>query len=397
MRSRPLLISLLAIAAGAAEPPSVRELVDRLKAMEAQVALVERESALPVDRAALWAGATRGLVEAADPHGSYLTASELAIHGLGSEPQRIALGFDWRREGAEVLVTRVVPGSPAATTGIHPGCRIISADGVRAAGDPRAFADALARGQDRKLLRVQPVEGDDLDVTVTRGELNDDGLARSGLAAPGILHVRIGRFLPAGSPDQPQTATAAAVRTALTGTTALRAVVLDLRGCAGGSLQAAVEVASCWLPPDTAVIEQSGRDPARARTYSSDGPRLTDAPVVLIIDAATASSAEVLAQTLRRTRRAPLIGTASHGKWSVQQLFLLPGGDAMTLTVAHLRIPGSERLDGPLAPDVTLAQDATVTWRRWRAELAGNASLPPDPQLERAVELAGTLALAAGH
>lgn len=395
---RPVLISLFATLACAADPPSVRELVDRLKGLEAQVALIERESAVPVDRAALWAGATRGLVEAADPRGSYLTASELAIHGLGSEAQRVALGFDWRREGAEVLVTRVVPGSPAAQAGIHPGCLVLSADGVAAGGDRRAFADALARGQDRKRLRVRPAEGDELDLEVTRSELHDDGVARSGMIAPGILHLRIGRFLPASAPEQPRTATAEAVRAAIAGAPALRAVVLDLRGCPGGSLQAAVEIASCWLAPDSAVVEQSGRDPSRSRTYSSaEGPRLTDAPVVVLVDASTASSAEVLAQALRRTRRAPLLGVPTHGKWSVQQLFLLPGGDAMTLTVAHLRVPGGERLDGPLTPDVTLEQAAAVTWRRWRAELAGNQALPPDPQLERAVEQAATLALAAGR
>jgi carboxyl-terminal processing protease len=181
---RPVLICLLATLVSAADPPTVRELVDRLKGLEAQVALIERESAQPIDRASLWAGATRGLVEAADPHGAYLTASELAIHGLGNEPQRVALGFDWRREASDVLVTRVVPGSPAAKAGIHPGCLLLSVDGHAASGDRRAFADALARGKDRKHLRIRPAEGDDMDLDVTRSELLDDGVARAGVCAP---------------------------------------------------------------------------------------------------------------------------------------------------------------------------------------------------------------------
>lgn len=394
--SIPLAVAVCCACTGA-EPPSVRDLVDRLKSLEAQVALIERESALPIDRAALWAGAVRGMVEAADPHGAYLSAAELAIHGLGSEPQRIALGLDWRRDGAAAIVTRVVPGSPAAAAGLHPGCRILAADGVAADGDRRAFADALARGRDRKLLRVRAVDGAESEVAVARAELRDDGLARADLGPDGVLHLRIGRFLPAASPADPLTATAAAVRAALAAAAGMRAAVLDLRGCAGGSLQGAVEVASCWLPPGADVIEQAGRDPARARAFRSLGPRASDAPVVALIDADTASAAEVAALALRRARRAPLVGAPSHGKWTVQQLFLMPDGDAISLTVARLRTPGGEDLDGPLLPDVAVAQERSATWLRWRGELAGAAEPGSDPQLSRAREVAIALALAEGR
>lgn len=394
---RHALVCLIATLAAAAEPPTVRELVDRLKQIEAQVALIERESALPVDRGALWAGAARGMVEAADPHGSYLSAAELAIHGLGNEPMRVGFGFDWRRDPDGVLVTRVVPGSPAAKAGLHPGCRILAAGEAPVGGDRRSFAESLARGPDRKVLRIRPVSGEAADVDLTRTELHDDGLSGTASPAPGILHLRIGRFLPAASPEDPLTATATAVREAIRAAGTLRAAVLDLRGCAGGSLQAAVEVASCWLPPGAPIIEQAGRDPARARSLAAIGPRQTDAPVVVLVDADTASSAEVVALALRRGRRAPLVGTPTHGKWSVQQLFMLPGGDAMNLTVARLHTGDGQEMSGPLQPDIGLPQDASETWLRLRDELAGEARPSPDRQLERACELAATLALAAGR
>ncbi|MBN8525391.1 MAG: S41 family peptidase, partial [Planctomycetes bacterium] len=214
---------------------------------------------------------------------------------------------------------------------------------------------------------------------------------------PGILHLRIGRFLPAASPEDPLTATATAVREAIRAAGTLRAAVLDLRGCAGGSLQAAVEVASCWLPPGAPIIEQIGRDPARARSLVAIGPRQSDAPVVVLVDAGTASSAEVVALALRHGRRAPLIGSPTHGKWSVQQLFMLPGGDAMNLTVARLHTGDGQEMSGPLQPDIGLQQDASETWLRLRDELAGETRPSPDRQLERACELAATLALAAGR
>ncbi len=381
----PLLL-LAATLCFAAEDAPLRELVDQVRDLEAQIALVERSSVTAPDRAMLWAGATRGLVAAADPYGAYLTAEEVAVHGLGSDPLRVGLGLDWRRAGDRVLVTRVVPNSPAAAAGIHVGCVILSADGVQADAGVH-FAEALGRGGERKKLKLRLTDGSTPELEITRAELADDGLAVVGEAGPGLVHLRIGRFLPAVDAEATSTVTAAAVHTALAARPDLRAVILDLRGCAGGNLQAAVELAAGWLPVGAAVIEQVGREPARSRIWSATAARLPDVPVVVLIDGATASSAEVLAHALHRVRRGPLVGTPSLGKWSVQQLFLLPRGDAMLLTVAQLKPPGGAVLAGPLQPDVVVAQDLEATWRSW----AGSGS---DVQLARAVEIAAALVIA---
>ena len=382
----PRLLSLLfAATLCASEPAPLRELVDQVRDLEAQIALVERSSITAPDRAALWAGATRGLVAAADPYGAYLTAEEVAVHGLGSDPLRFGLGLDWRREDDRVLVTRVVPHSPAAAAGIHVGCCILAVDGVEPGAGIR-FAEALGRGGDRTKLKLLLTDGSTPEIEVVRAELHDDGVALVAEVGPGLVHLRLGRFLPAVDPEADSTITAAAVRAALAARQDLRGVVLDLRGCAGGNLQAAVEIAAGWLPVGAAVIEQVGREPARSRAWSATAARLPDVPVVVLIDGATASSAEVLAQALHRVRRSPLIGTPSLGKWMVQQLFLLPRGDALLLTVAQLKPPGDAVLTGPLQPDVVVAQEIEATWRCW----AGSGS---DVQLARAIELATALAI----
>lgn len=394
MRLRCIPILLLAAGCAAGEDGQLRELVDRVRELESQIALVERSSITAPDRAALWAGAARGLVAAADPYGAYLTADEVAVRDLGSEPMRFGFGFDWRRDGDRVVVTRVVPRSPAAAAGIHVGSLILAVDGVEPAIGATRFAEALGRGADRKHLRLTQADGSPQEVDVTRADLADDGLAHHAEVAPGIVQVRIGRFLPAADPDASATPTAAAIQAVLAGHPGLRGAILDLRGCAGGNLQAAVEIAAGWLPSGATVIEQSGRDPARSRAWTASALRLPDVPVVVVCDAGTASAAEVLALALHRGHGSPLVGAPSRGKWSVQQLFLLPRGDALLLTVARLHPAGGMPLEGPLAPDVPVPQDAATTWQRWRAELAGAAELPADPQLVRAIELATALALA---
>lgn len=385
MSLRPLLPVLILACAAAAEPDPLRELVDQVRDLEAQIALVERYAVAAPERAALWTGAIRGLVAAADPYGAYLTAEEVAVRDLGQEAMRVGFGFDWRHDGEGALVTRVVPGSPADAAGVRVGWRVLAADAVEPSAGAR-FAETLGRGPERKRLRLRALDGSVRESELTRSELADDGLAAVGEPAPGILHLRLGRFLPAADAEAATTVTAAAVRAALA-RDGVRAAVLDLRGCAGGNLQAAIEIAAAWLPADAVVIEQVGRDPARSRTWRSAALRLPDLPLAVLIDGGTASAAEVLAHALRRGRGSPLIGAPSHGKWSVQQLFLLPRGDGILLTVARLRPPGGTVLDAPLAPDIAVEQAATATWRAWAGE-------GPDAQLARAVEVATALAVA---
>jgi carboxyl-terminal processing protease len=376
----------------AGEAPSVRELVDRLRDLEGEVALIERESALPADRARMWSGAARGMIEAVDPWGGYLDADEVAIYGLGSEPMAVGCGFDWRHEAdGRLLVSRIVPGSPAARAGLHPGAEILAVNTLEPArASRRQIAEALARSGDTVRLRVRLADGRDSETSLTRGEIADDGLAAAWSEGRiGVL--RIGRFLPARTGED-ATATATGVRAALTRLGEIQALVLDLRGCAGGNLQAAVELAAAWIPAEATVAIQIGRDPARGRNLTATSARLPSLPLVLLVDGGTASSAEVLAHALHHHCRAPVVGSATLGKGTVQQLFLLPRGDALRLTVARLQAPNGAWLDQPLQPDIAVPQAPAVTMRRWQAELNPSATpLPPDPQMERATEIARAL------
>lgn len=361
--------------------------------IDALIALAERESALPVDRAVARASALRGLIEGIDPHGQYLTADEVVLDRLSSASSRLGLGLDWRWDDASALVTRVVPGSPAALAGLHPGCRIDAVDNVPASS-PRLFAAAFRRGNGSLRLLYRTLDGTPSDGELQPTAMTDSGLTATDRPATGILRLRIGRFLPADGTTAGTTTPTFKAFHRLISEPDTRACIVDLRGCPGGTLQAAIEIAAGWLPIGAAVIEQVGRDPARSRAWRADVPRFPSIPVVVLVDGSTASSGEILAEALRRVRGAPVVGQPTVGKWSIQQLFMLAGGDAVQLTVATVRPPGGAPLNSPLQPDVVVAQDQIVTWTRWRAELTQASILPPDAQLERAVRLAQILATA---
>ncbi len=346
------------------DSPELRELLGHLRELEAEVGLVRREHADPPEADALWAAARRGLVQALDPHSSWLDRDEVALRGSGDVPLGFGFGFDWVLRDGRPTVVRVVPGSSADAAGLEAGQRIERAGDIVLDGLPGAALVRAFNGlPDRAALTLVGSDGSRRTVEVTRGELADTGLGVC--AAPdarGIARIGIGRFF-APRPDadgRPATAsTAQALAAAVAKVGSARAIVLDLRGCGGGNLQVAVDALACFLPAEAVVAHQVSRNPARNRTLvvPQTGARFAG-PLAVLLDRHSASAAEVFAAALQHHRRAVVVGERSAGKTSVQQLFLLPSGDAMLLTVARLRRPDQSEPAGGIEPDIPAARQA---------------------------------------
>jgi carboxyl-terminal processing protease len=129
-------------------------------------------------------------------------------------------------------------------------------------------------------------------------------------------------------------------------------LILDLRGNSGGLLDSGIEVARYFLSSGVVVIER-GRE-GEERIHRVDDPgEASRLPLVVIVDGATASAAEIVAAALQENARAPLIGQASYGKGSVQLIFELSDGSSLHVTSARWLTPSGNQIDGVgLRPDV---------------------------------------------
>jgi carboxyl-terminal processing protease len=133
-------------------------------------------------------------------------------------------------------------------------------------------------------------------------------------------------------------------------------VLLDLRGNPGGLLDEAVATASAFLSGGP-VVTYERRGAARRQLYA-DGSGDTRTPLVVLVDAGTASAAEVVAGSLLDRDRAVLVGSRTFGKGSIQEPVRLPDGSAIELTVARYRTPAGRNLDGVgIEPDVVVSAD----------------------------------------
>jgi carboxyl-terminal processing protease len=138
-----------------------------------------------------------------------------------------------------------------------------------------------------------------------------------------------------------------------------RALVLDLRGNPGGLFEQAVGIASLFLDHGVITSTEGAHQPVRV--YRADPGQTTRLPLVVLIDRASASAAEIVASALRDNERASLVGQRTFGKGLVQSIEPLAAGAAIKLTVAKYLTPmGMDLSQRGVRPDVLAPDDPST-------------------------------------
>jgi carboxyl-terminal processing protease len=129
--------------------------------------------------------------------------------------------------------------------------------------------------------------------------------------------------------------------------------VLDLRDNGGGLLTSGVDTARLFLREGVILHQQYRENEIETFSVERPGP-LADLPVVILVNAGTASAAEILAGSLQTHGRALLIGSPTYGKNTIQLVFDLQDGSSLHVTAARWWLPGLEQdaLEKGLKPDI---------------------------------------------
>ena len=310
----------------------------------------------PVDDKKLMHSAIRGLLLDLDPHSTYFDkedAEEFDEQATGSYD---GVGVELLQQPDNTLrVIAPIDGTPAAKAGIRSGDVIIAID-----GKPIGNEDGMEplRGEPgSKLTLTIAREGKPkpFDVTLTRETIRIASV-HSRMLEPGYGYVRINSFqADTGADFQRNVAT-------LQANGKLKGLVLDLRSNPGGLLVSAVQVADDLLDKGTIVSTRGRIAISDSKFDATPGDRLQGTPVVVLVDAGSASAAEVLAGALRDNQRARVIGSRTFGKGSVQTVLPLDNGDSVKLTTALYYTPSGKSIQASgIVPDVVLKPDAPAT------------------------------------
>ncbi len=322
-----------------------------------------------------------------DPYTRFLDPQQYSELTEQTAGEASGVGLLVRRENGQILVTEVVPESPAAIAGFQPGDWLQMVDGQSTDRLTATGAARLLRGatNSQVTLTYSRANGPVRTVVLTRAriELPTVNYALRQVGDYRIGYIRLVEFN-SHAPEQMAAAIRSLTQQGVDG------FVLDLRDNPGGLLSASIEISRQWLNQGPIVVTQT-REGAAERVMANR-TALTTAPLALLVNQRSASSSEILAGALRDNNRALVVGTTTFGKAVVQSLYGLSDGAGLVVTVAHYYTPnGTDLSSRGITPDV----EVLLTGPDQQA-LTANPTLwgtpGADPQFRRAVtELEGTL------
>ncbi len=285
----------------------------------------------------LMQGAVKGLFESLDdPHSSYLSPSEM--EGLsditsgqfGGVGMYISQGRERDGEGPFIEVVEPIPDTPAFRGGVRVGDEIISVEGESTEGLTTEDVANRLRGPRGTEVTFTVRRGtESIEFTLEREEV-EVPTVRDAMIEDEIGFMRVSSFTPF---------TAERMREAVASFEAegYSGLVMDLRGNTGGLLRAAIDAANLFMDEGLIVGTTSRIEHEDQEHYADSGSTVvpSDIPVVVLVNGASASGAEILAGALQDSGRAVVVGENTFGKGSVQQVHrtgAIEGGFRLTLS-----------------------------------------------------------------
>jgi len=309
----------------------------------------------PVEDRKLMQSAIRGLLLDLDPHSVYLVRSDAEAFDEDANGAYDGIGVEVQLQpDGTILVISPIDDTPAARAGVKSGDLIIAIDGKPLT--PEQIDENPLRGEpgSKTTLTVQRKNAKKpLEIVVERETIRVSSV-RSRMLEPGYGYIRVSAFQADTANefeqqlDKLQTEAGAPNK-------GLRGLLVDLRSNPGGLLTSAVQIADALLDKGR-IVSTRGRNPLADSAFTATpGDRMRGAPVVVLVDAGSASASEVLAAALGDNKRAHIVGSRTFGKGSVQTILPLDNGDAVKLTTARYYTPSGKSIQARgIEPDVVI-------------------------------------------
>lgn len=322
-------------------------------------------------------GATKGIVEIlGDPYSTYMNAKENQELFQMLEGKFGGVGIVLSlKDPKKLVVLRPIKNSPASKAGIQSGDVVSKINEAETAGMEQEKAVGLMRGDPGtkvNLALYRESANKTFTVSLTRENITVptvDGEALPG--HPEIAYINISQFSPVTGTELQETMSNLDIKK-------FKGLILDMRYNHGGELNAAVQVASFFIPegPVVYIVNKQGK----VDTKMSSGTFL-GMPMVVLVNEESASAAEIVAGAIKDKGTASLVGVKTFGKGIVQTIFPLGGGTSVKLTTAKYLTPNKvdihkKGIEPDVVVELTKGQPATIS----------PTDTNFDPQLQKALQ-----------
>ncbi len=319
--------------------------------------LIKQNYVDKVDDDKLIKGAINGMLESLDPHSAYLDGPSLQRLETMIDGNYSGLGLSVVMDDGAVKVVSPFRGSPAEAAGIKAGDYITHLDGKLYYGADLDEAVAKMRGPAGTSIRLtifRPGRDDPFDVTVTRGVIQLQPVTYKLDGNIGVITVNEFSHNVGKDADEAVLAMKRQAGGKLAG------LVLDLRSNPGGSLDEAIALSDLFLSSGE-IVSQRGRVASENEYYRAEsvfkGDVAKGLPIIVLVDAGSASASEIVAGALQDQDRAVIMGERTFGKGSVQSMFTIDRDSAVKLTTARYYTPSGHSVqEGGIEPDIRVPQ-----------------------------------------
>lgn len=310
-----------------------------------------------------------GACTALDEHTQYLSPGRFAEMTASLKGEAIGIGIELVAGHQKLMIAQVLPGSPAEMAGLKAGDYVLRLDGRAAADLTTEVAATLLAGEAGTTITLEVMGRDETEARVL-------ALPRQSVRVPsvtvprfvgtaGVAYIQIMAFNEA----TPRELDEALRELRMAG---MKALVLDLRGNPGGLFPSALDIVNRFLPRGVVVATQ-GQGRELNRKHEAQGSDPLSVPLVVLVNGATASVAELVAGALKENGRATVVGQPTFGKGVLQKVRPLASASAgIQMTVARFYSPAGRPYDGTgVEPHVVISRTPPET----AADMAEDAQL----------------------
>jgi len=298
--------------------------------------------------------AIEGMVKSLDGNSAFMPPSEFREMQEETRGSFGGIGIRIGVEDEQVVIIEPMDGTPASKAGLKQGDRIMKIDGQPTQGLPLQEAVRRMRGPVGSRIVLSIVHHGAVnveDISITRAKI-DLKTVESQLLDGHIGYVKVRGF---------HETTLQELEKGLGRLSQQKVggLILDLRNNPGGLLSQSVKVCYLFVGEGLTVVSTEGRlRNQTSRFMSNGGGQYRQYPLIVLINAGSASGSEIVAGALQDLQKATVLGTKSYGKGSVQTIFPLQDGSGLRLTTAHYFTPSGRSIDHiGIMPDIELANE----------------------------------------
>lgn len=362
------ILSLFSIGHAGTANPSIQQNAQNTPPPEVQEFIsvmghVKKHYVKPVDDKTLFTHAMKGMVSNLDPHSAYLDAESLKQLQTATTGQFAGIGIEISPANGVIQVVTPLDDSPAANAGIKAGDFIIRINNTLLDGMDLNEVVKLIRGPVNSELTMTIVRKgqEPFTVTLRRATIKVKNI-KSHLYDSHYGYIRIAQF----QEDTKKQLVKTLRDLQRQSHESLYGIVLDLRNNPGGLLHSAAEVSDLFLDSEqlenkTIVYAKDRHQRVALASKAHPGDWMKGRPIVVLINAGSASASEIVAGALQDHDRAIVMGTKSFGKGSVQTVFPISEDSALKITTHLYYTPNNHKIQAKgIIPNIII-DDTEVT------------------------------------